>query len=178
MSGVAPIERGDCVRAFPALVASPSSSLPRSDGNLRRVLCIDHDAVSRQILITALARPGFAIECVCDGQQAFERYMREAGGFDVLVTDHFLPRLDGLMLVRRLRECGFGGGFVVVSDSMNSRDRAAYRSFGVASIFTKPIEPVLLRAAVAAAVSALPRDRSMICAAKASRSPFSNHTSL
>jgi CheY-like chemotaxis protein len=142
------------------------------------VLCIDGDAVSRQILVTALARPGFAIECVCDGQEALERFTRDAGGFDVLVTDHRLPRLDGLTLVRRLRECGFGGGFVVVSDSMNSRDRAAYRSFGVASFLTKPIEPVLLRAAVDAAVSALPGERSMTSAAKASRSPFPNHTSL
>lgn len=142
------------------------------------MLCVDDDAVSRLILITALARPGFAIECVCDGQQALERYTRDAGGFDVLVTDHFLPRHDGLALMRRLRECGFGGGFVVVSTTMNARDRAAFRSVGVASLLPKPIEPSALRAAVDVAVSALPRVRSMISAAKDSRSPFPNHTSL
>lgn len=142
-----------------------------------RVLCIDDDPVSRLILVTALARPGFAIECVCDGQEALERYTRDAGGFEVLVTDHHMPRVDGLALVRRLRECGFGGGIVVVSASMTHRDRAGYRSLGAASLLTKPIEPGALRAAVDAAVSALPRARSMINAAKASRSPFPNHTS-
>lgn len=141
------------------------------------MLCIDDDPVSRLILMAALARPGFAVECVCDGQEALERYLRDAAGFDVLVTDHDMPRLDGLALVRRLRECGFAGGIVVVSGSLTHRRRTDYRGFGVGSLLGKPIDPVELRAGVDAAVSVLPRVQSMISTARASRSPFPNHTS-
>ncbi len=156
----------------------PSAANSLSSAGPCRVLCIDDDPVSRLILVSALVRPGFAVECVCDGQEALERYTRDAGGFDVLVTDHQMPRLDGLALVRRLRECGFAGGVVVVSGSLTQRVRAAYRALGADALLNKPIEPRALRAAVDAAVSALPRVQSMVSAAKASRSPFPNHTSL
>ena len=142
-----------------------------------RVLCIDDDPVSRLILVGALVRSGFAVECVCDGQEALERYARDAGGFDVLVTDHQMPRLDGLALVGRLRACGFVGGVVVVSGSLTRDIRDAYRALGAGALLNKPIEPAALRAAVDAAAAVLPRARSMISASRASRSPFPNHTS-
>lgn len=98
------------------------------------MLCIDADAESRLILMTALARPGFAVECVCDGQQALDRYTRDAGGFDVLVTDHQMPRGHGLALVRRLRESGFCGGIIVAADALTHLDRVAYRALAVSAL--------------------------------------------
>lgn len=47
---------------------------------------------------------GYVVDHVVDGEQGLARAV--AGGFDVIVLDLGLPRLDGLELCRRLRSAG------------------------------------------------------------------------
>jgi CheY-like chemotaxis protein len=103
------------------LPASLQSTAPR----VRRILCVDDDPVSMRILTAILARPGWAVECVCDGQHAIDRFEGDSGEFDVLVTDHYMPRIDGLGLVRRLKAAGFAGRVVIVSAMVTPEDGEA-----------------------------------------------------
>lgn len=122
-----------------------------SRGDLCRVLCVDDDPVSQRILVAALARTGFAVECVCSGEEALTRFALDARGFDVLVTDHAMPRMNGADLLRTLRRLGFAGEAIVVSTMVPDQDVAAYARLGVEAFFQKPIDLAGLRAAVAAA---------------------------
>jgi len=110
-----------------------------------RILCVDDDPVSRRLLVAALARPGHAVEVVNDGQEALERFAGDPAAFDVLVTDHAMPRMDGLELLGRLRRKGFAGEAVVVTSGASRKVRADYRACGVRTLLLKPVRPAALR---------------------------------
>lgn len=112
----------------------------------RRVLCAEADASRRLALFSALAKPGVVVECVRDGQEAFD-YFEKYGAPDLLVTAHDLPRLDGLGLVGRLRRAGFGGRVIVTATSLSAGAQDAYHALHVTSILTSPIPADALIAA-------------------------------
>ncbi|MCB1577678.1 MAG: response regulator, partial [Xanthomonadales bacterium] len=53
-----------------------------------------------------LEHRGYVVDHVVDGERGLDRAVN--GGFDVIVLDLGLPRLDGLELCRRLRNAGSG----------------------------------------------------------------------
>ncbi len=57
--------------------------------------------------------------------------------FDVLVTDHKMPHIDGLVLVNRLKEMGFQGRIVVHSSQLTEDEANSYRGLGVECIVKK-----------------------------------------
>jgi DNA-binding response OmpR family regulator len=60
--------------------------------------------------------------------------------FDVLITDHRMPHLDGLALVTRLRQTAFTGRIIVFSSGLTTQERASYRALSVDSILSKPTD--------------------------------------
>jgi two-component system response regulator HydG len=63
---------------------------------------VDDDAGLRFMLRDALSTAGLEVDEAKDGQEAFERIA--AGGYHLVLTDLRMPRLDGLGLLRKLRE--------------------------------------------------------------------------
>jgi CheY-like chemotaxis protein len=66
-----------------------------------RVLMAEDEILAAEVLEEALAEAGFAVLAAQDGQAALE--LADCHGFDVLLTDLRMPRLDGHELIRRLR---------------------------------------------------------------------------
>jgi CheY-like chemotaxis protein len=132
-----------------------ASAFPFPDRRLR-VLCVDDDPASRQLLVTALAGPERCVEIVNDGREAIDRFAGDEGAFDVLVTDHRLPFLGGLALVVRLRTLGYVGAVVVVTAYDSADLRSAYRQHGASAFCPKPFTAEAIRAAVAEAGDTLP----------------------
>ena len=69
-----------------------------------RILIIEDDPKTADLLGSALGREGFDTSHAPDGEIGFELALK--GGFDVLVVDVMLPKLDGLSLVSKLRVKG------------------------------------------------------------------------
>ncbi len=69
-----------------------------------RILIIEDDHEAAQYMAKGLRETGYVVDCAGDGEEGFAR--AEAGGYDVLVVDRMLPKLDGLALVARLRAAG------------------------------------------------------------------------
>lgn len=67
---------------------------------MRILLVEDNPAVAANVL-EGLGARGHAVDLASDGALGLELALR--GGFDALVLDRLLPRLDGLELCRRLR---------------------------------------------------------------------------
>jgi len=105
-----------------------------------RVLCAEDDDHLAWMLKMALERAGYSVERVADGQEAFDRIASNLDFFDLLVTDHEMPSVSGLALVGKLRNVSFSGRIIVHSSQLRARDAAAYRSFAVDHIFTKPVQ--------------------------------------
>ncbi|WP_439497407.1 winged helix-turn-helix domain-containing protein [Bosea sp. (in: a-proteobacteria)] len=67
-----------------------------------RLLIVEDDAEAAAYLVKAFREVGHVADHAADGLQGYA--MAEGGGYDVLVVDRMLPRLDGLSLIRSLRE--------------------------------------------------------------------------
>jgi len=67
----------------------------------QRVLVAEDDDLFAEAIDAFLSDAGFSVVVTADGEAALR--VADADGFDVLVTDLRMPRLDGATLIRRLR---------------------------------------------------------------------------
>jgi two-component system OmpR family response regulator len=67
-----------------------------------RILIIEDDREAASYLTKAFREAGHVADHAADGLDGYA--MAEAGDYDVLVVDRMLPKLDGLSLIRSLRE--------------------------------------------------------------------------
>ena len=68
---------------------------------MSRVLVADDEPAIRKVVRDALEREGHEVVSAIDGREALDRF--EDGGFDLVVTDLAMPRIDGLELVKEIR---------------------------------------------------------------------------
>ena len=86
-----------------------------------------------------LSRDGYTFDCVSDGQQALERVTASPASFDIVITDHHMPHLNGLTLVERLRQTTFFGKILVFSSVLTSQHRVLYQELGsMAPFLSRP----------------------------------------
>ncbi len=69
---------------------------------MAKLLVVDDEKNLRMVVQKELGRQGHDVETASDGEEAWEAV--EAKDFDVLLCDINMPRLDGLGLLRRVRE--------------------------------------------------------------------------
>jgi two-component system OmpR family response regulator len=67
-----------------------------------RLLIVEDDPDSAAYLVKAFREEGHVADHAADGLTGYA--MAEGGGYDVLIVDRMLPRMDGLSLIRSLRE--------------------------------------------------------------------------
>jgi len=80
---------------------STSQNQLQSVNGHNNILVVDDDAAVRDILGNFLRRSGYRVSCAADGEAGWEALC--ANSFNALVTDHDMPRLTGLDLLRRVR---------------------------------------------------------------------------
>ena len=71
-----------------------------------RVLLVEDEALIRLPLTSVLREAGFQVDEVADGQTARRMLDDRGRDYDVVVLDHWLPRLHGLELLRLLAKGG------------------------------------------------------------------------
>jgi two-component system OmpR family response regulator len=69
-----------------------------------RLLIVEDDAEAAAYLVKAFREAGHIADHAPDGLEGYA--MAQGGGYDVLVVDRMLPRMDGLSVIRSLREQG------------------------------------------------------------------------
>jgi signal transduction histidine kinase/DNA-binding response OmpR family regulator len=84
--------------------------------SLRRALVVDDQFINRTILERQLAPCGITVVLCRSGAEALAVLEREAP-FDVMLTDHHMPEMDGLTLAGRVREAGHKLPIVLLSSS-------------------------------------------------------------
>ncbi|MES1194281.1 MAG: response regulator, partial [Opitutus sp.] len=80
--------------------ASASSSRP-PHGRSARVLYAEDLTDLREVMRLILQGEGYQIETVNDGAPALRCLRENPAGFDLLITDHHMPEMNGLELVRQ-----------------------------------------------------------------------------
>jgi two-component system, NtrC family, response regulator HydG len=114
-----------------------------------RALVVDDDAGMRFMLRDALVTAGLDVDEAQDGLAALERI--GAGGYHLVITDLRMPRLDGLSLLRRLREMPSAPRVVLITAHGSEQHIVEALRLGVFDYLRKPCPIAELMAVVARA---------------------------
>jgi CheY-like chemotaxis protein len=109
-----------------------------------RILYADDVRELRDVARISFTREGHAIETFADGALALARVMADPS-FDLIITDHHMPNLNGLEFVTRLREEKYPGKIMVFSSELSDAVAKEYRRHNVDRILYKPVFPSVLR---------------------------------
>ena len=126
--------------------SAPSSRPPHA--RPARVLYAEDLADLREVMRLILQCEGYQIETVNDGTEALRCLRENLAGFDLLITDHHMPEMNGLELVRQLRTTPYRGKIMVFSSELDPEVHREYHRLGVQVILPKPIRPAVLRKAL------------------------------
>ena len=84
------------------LYSTPRYFLPRRKRVMARILVIDDDPVILQTMERVLARDSHLVEAYADARKALDALRRERP--DLVITDLFMPEMDGIEFLLSLRE--------------------------------------------------------------------------
>ena len=106
-------------------------------GSRWRVLAADDDPILRELMREKIGAE-FEVECVEDGEQAWERLRN--GAFDIAIIDLGMPRLDGFGLIRYLRQTPKTVDMPIIVATSRGDNEAIEQAFqsGATSFVTKP----------------------------------------
>lgn len=116
----------------------------------RRVLVIDDTDGVRESLRIALDDAGYDVATAADGERGLEALAE--GAFEVVVTDLWMPKVDGLNLIKRIRNdrpdlrvfAITGGGPTLPIETAGSLAEI----WGAERVFIKPFDETLLIEAI------------------------------
>lgn len=123
--------------------ASPLAA--KTSGRRLRVLYAEDVPELRELVTVLLASGGHSVETAANGRDALKMLFMRGQPYDVVITDHHMPVMNGLDLVAQLRELAFPGKIVVFSSELSRDVHERYISHGVDHILPKPVFPDTLR---------------------------------
>ena len=105
----------------------------------KRVLVVDDSPVNRAVLKAMLEKLGVAeIELAEDGRCALEMLEKDPV-FDLVMSDMWMPVMDGAELIKRIRADACLTQLKVCSITADVEARANYRDLGFDVILLKPV---------------------------------------
>lgn len=111
---------------------------------MKTILAVDDSATMREMVAFVLESAGYRVIEAEDGAQGLDR--ATSTSVDLVITDQNMPNMDGLTLVRSLRELRDYKSVPILllttesSDTMKAQGRAA----GATGWLVKPFDPAKL----------------------------------
>ena len=108
--------------------------------NSSRILVVEDEKAVGHMIAMVLGGPACKVARARNGWEALIKIGVTARPFDIIITDHRMPRMTGLDLVRRLRTQNFGGKIFVLSAYLSDEVIHAYQELKVDMMMTKPFD--------------------------------------
>lgn len=109
------------------------------------ILIAENDDSMRTVLHDALAKDGYRVEALADGQLLWP--LLDAGGVELLILDLRMPGMNGWEVLRRLKHDGGNGGptgtdprVIVISAQSDPETESFVLRLGAAAFMAKPID--------------------------------------
>jgi DNA-binding response OmpR family regulator len=105
--------------------------------SLPKILIVDDDESSRQLLSEVLEANGYEVGAVEDGTAARAELSRD-GGYRIVVADLRMPKETGLELLRNLRQQNSNYEIILMSSFISSNEREVAQELGAHALLEKP----------------------------------------
>jgi CheY-like chemotaxis protein len=116
--------------------------------NAVEILVADDEPAVALAISSALRFCGYAVLSVPNGQAALDSVKAQPDRFPVVLSDHNMPGLGGIGLVKALRAIGYPGRIVILSAYLTHENEAEYEALGVDQLLSKPFNIQGLRRAM------------------------------
>ncbi len=113
-----------------------------------KLLLVEDEALLSAAMAKGLRKRGYAVDCAYDGEEALELW--GINEYDLMILDLNLPRLDGLEVLRRVRERDAGLRVLILSARSTVPDKIAGLDGGSNDYLTKPFDFAELEARIRA----------------------------
>jgi DNA-binding response OmpR family regulator len=104
-----------------------------------RVLLIDDDARLAELLVGYLNPQGVTLVHAGGGQAGLGQL--QGGGFDAVLLDVMMPGMDGLAVLRKIREAGHRVPVIMLTARGDEADRVVGLELGADDYVAKPFSP-------------------------------------
>jgi EAL domain-containing protein (putative c-di-GMP-specific phosphodiesterase class I)/CheY-like chemotaxis protein len=111
-----------------------------------RVLVVEDENALRRAFSRMLEEAGFSVLQAGDGQQAIDALA--AGAFEVVLTDIAMPGMDGIQLLRAVRERDLDVPVILISGNPSMESAVKAVEYGALQYLIKPVESRILIDAV------------------------------
>ena len=111
---------------------------------LPRVLLIEDEAGLRLTLSDRLVSEGYGVETASDGETGLAS--ASSGGYDLIVLDVMLPRMNGFDVCREVRQRGVTTPILMLTARGQVVDKVVGLKLGADDYLTKPFETIELMA--------------------------------
>ena len=109
------------------------------------ILIVDDEAGYREVLAKMLTKAGHRVVTAADGNEALR--LLENSHFNLIISDVFMPNLNGYALAARIRAKDPNMPIILISGYL-SQDTAKNILGGSTEFIAKPVNPELLIATV------------------------------
>lgn len=108
---------------------------------VKTILTVDDSASIRQMISFTLKGAGYEVVEASDGEEAYAKAKRNP--VNLVLTDHNMPKMDGLTLIRSLRglEQYKKVPLLVVTTESSDAMKAQGRAAGASGWLVKPFDP-------------------------------------
>jgi DNA-binding NtrC family response regulator len=118
----------------------------------KRILVVDDEKNMQAVLKLLLDGEGYETHCVSDGAEALDALRAADAGYSVVVSDFKMNRMDGMSLLRTMREEGIFAPFILITAYGTIEKAVEAMKLGAVDVITKPFAKEALLAVVTRAV--------------------------
>ena len=128
-----------------------------------RILIVDDEPFNVEILLEYLEDTGFELDTAEDGQVAWDRLEADPEGYDVVILDRMMPRMNGMEVLSRIKAHPILQGLPVILQTALAAKEEILEGIQAGAYYylTKPFEEELLQSVLRTAVDDRQRYRRM-----------------
>jgi DNA-binding response OmpR family regulator len=126
--------------------APPAKPLPKPLGPAaaaaRKILVVEDDTTIREMVAKTISQAGFRADTARDGEEGWIAACITA--YDLIITDHEMPRLTGLSLIKRLRQVSPEPPCILISGNLPVHELALEGVIPFSAFLAKPFSQAAL----------------------------------
>jgi two-component system chemotaxis response regulator CheY len=108
----------------------------------KKILVVDDDPNIRELVAITVSNAGFWADTAQDGEEGWQAICMTA--YDLIITDHEMPRLTGLSLIKRLRKVSPEPPCILISGNLPDHESALVGIIHSSAFLPKPFSPSAL----------------------------------
>jgi two-component system, chemotaxis family, chemotaxis protein CheY len=109
---------------------------------MQTVLAVDDSETMRQMVKMTLQTGNYQVVLASDGEEALSKFISTTGhGFDLVVTDINMPKMDGIGLIREIRLLNKDVPILALTTESEDCMRKKGADAGANGWMTKPFKP-------------------------------------